>query len=294
LLWKNYYASFIESSDVYAEIVKSHQDLIRNLIQTTNGYKEAIIHICSACRIKMRNCEFVVDNFIQSLPNSDGPTTCAEAILNMQLNPTEMRPIKIICVGDSAVGRTSMLVTHSSGVFPLNGVPSRVNSMTNILDQQPQVITTYEIVDKIDDMQVEYSCYDIPRVTKEIRLVLYPETDVFLLCFAVISPSSFGNIVRKWVKPLRRYAPHAVVILVGLKTDLRSNKRVMEQLLEKKMAPVTKTQGEALAARMRMAAYVECSALTGEGLERIFKLAVKAGLCIPARRGDAVCKCLMQ
>jgi GTPase SAR1 family protein len=36
--------------------------------------------------------------------------------------------------------------------------------------------------------------YDLPK----LRPVAYPQTDVFLCCFSVISPSSFENVSARW------------------------------------------------------------------------------------------------
>jgi len=36
-----------------------------------------------------------------------------------------------------------------------------------------------------------------------LRALSYPETDVFLLCFSVVSPASFDNIKTKWYPEIR-------------------------------------------------------------------------------------------
>jgi GTPase SAR1 family protein len=48
------------------------------------------------------------------------------------------------------------------------------------------------------------------------RALSYPETDVFLLCFSVISPSSFDNIKSKWFPEISHHCPDAKTLLVGL------------------------------------------------------------------------------
>jgi cell division control protein 42 len=35
----------------------------------------------------------------------------------------------------------------------------------------------------------------------------YPQTDVFLVCFSVISPSSFENVREKWIPEIRHHMP---------------------------------------------------------------------------------------
>lgn len=41
-----------------------------------------------------------------------------------------------------------------------------------------------------------------------------PQTDVFLLCYSVASPSSFDNIKNKWFPEIKHHAPGVPFILV--------------------------------------------------------------------------------
>ena len=38
----------------------------------------------------------------------------------------------------------------------------------------------------------------------------YPNTDVFILCFSVVDPDSYSNILSKWIPELNRrsWIPH--------------------------------------------------------------------------------------
>ena len=48
-----------------------------------------------------------------------------------------------------------------------------------------------------------------------LRPLSYPQTDVFVLCFSVISPTSFTNITNKWIPEIRHHCPDKPVILCG-------------------------------------------------------------------------------
>jgi hypothetical protein len=41
------------------------------------------------------------------------------------------------------------------------------------------------------------------------------QTDVFLICFSVVSPSSHENVVTKWNPEIKHHCPDAPVIVVG-------------------------------------------------------------------------------
>lgn len=47
-----------------------------------------------------------------------------------------------------------------------------------------------------------------------LRSLCYPETDVFLVCFSVVCPSSYHSVTSRWVNEVRKYCPNAPIILV--------------------------------------------------------------------------------
>ncbi|CAN0429251.1 unnamed protein product, partial [Phaeothamnion confervicola] len=54
-----------------------------------------------------------------------------------------------------------------------------------------------------------------------LRPLSYPQTDVFLVCFSVVDPTSFHNVKLKWIPELQHHAAGVLFILVGTKLDLR-------------------------------------------------------------------------
>jgi len=118
-----------------------------------------------------------------------------------------------------------------------------------------------------------------------LRPLSYPGTDVFLICFSLFSPESFTNITNKWYKEITEHAPDVPIILVGTKLDLRSKPEATQSLKENNQSPITIEQGEALAKKMGAKKYLECSALTQEGLARVFEEAVKV-ILFPQKEGE--------
>ena len=41
------------------------------------------------------------------------------------------------------------------------------------------------------------------------------QTDVFLICFSVVSPSSFENVTTKWYPEIKHHCPDAPILLIG-------------------------------------------------------------------------------
>lgn len=64
-----------------------------------------------------------------------------------------------------------------------------------------------------------------------MRPLCYASADVFLLCFSVVSPTSFHNVPEKWVPEIRKHVPFAPLILVGTQCDLREDVKVEEMNL---------------------------------------------------------------
>lgn len=73
------------------------------------------------------------------------------------------------------------------------------------------------------------SCLDlIQEEFDRLRPLCYTSADVFLLCFSVVSPTSFQNVPEKWVPEIRKHVPFAPLILVGTQCDLREDVKVEE------------------------------------------------------------------
>lgn len=82
----------------------------------------------------------------------------------------------------------------------------------------------YSINVMVDGKRINLGLWDTAGQEDYDRLrpLSYPMTDVFLVCFSVVSPTSYENVSAKWIPELRHLAPTAPIILVGTKTDLRS------------------------------------------------------------------------
>lgn len=80
------------------------------------------------------------------------------------------------------------------------------------------------------------------------------------------------NIRDKWYPELRRYSPGVPFILVGTQVDRRPNGPAS------KSTYVEQTEGLKMAKELGAISYVECSALTREGLREVFVNAILAAL----------------
>ncbi|VVC25153.1 Small GTPase superfamily, Rho type,Small GTP-binding protein domain,P-loop containing nucleoside [Cinara cedri] len=176
------------------------------------------------------------------------------------------RPIKCVVVGDGTVGKTCMLISYTTDSFPGEYVPT--------------VFDNYSAPMVVDSIPVSLGLWDTAGQEDYDRLrpLSYPQTDVFLVCFSVASPSSFENVVSKWYPEIKHHCPDAPMILVGTKIDLREDKETLNILSEQGLSPIKREQGQKLANKIRAVKYLECSALTQRGLKLVFDEAVRSVL----------------
>jgi Ras-related C3 botulinum toxin substrate 1 len=108
-----------------------------------------------------------------------------------------------------------------------------------------------------------------------LRPLSYPQTDVFMICFSVVSPPSFANVKAKWWPEIEHHAPGVPIILVGTKLDLREDRATLDSLRQKRMEPISYEQATAIAKEIHAVKYLECSALTLRNLKTVFDEAIR-------------------
>jgi GTPase SAR1 family protein len=81
----------------------------------------------------------------------------------------------------------------------------------------------------------------------------------------------------KWYPEVLHFCPTTPLILVGLKSDLRSKRSCIDLLKTQGLTPVTPEQGQGVAMRMG-AVYVECSSKEMSGVDEVFELAVNTAV----------------
>eukprot|EP01133_Synstelium_polycarpum_P009814 gene9814-11464_t len=161
-----------------------------------------------------------------------------------------VKDIKVMVVGDMSVGKTCLLISYTTNSFPGEYVP-----------------TVFGLWDTAGSE--EYNSF---------RPLSYPGTDVFLICFSLISQLSFENVLKKWFAEITQNMDVIPpIILVGTKLDLRSKQKVNGE------EPITIEMGEQMRAEIGAYKYCECSALTQDGLTNVFEEAGRVVLFPPSK-----------
>eukprot|EP01100_Stratorugosa_tubuloviscum_P012590 TRINITY_DN601_c0_g1_i2.p1 TRINITY_DN601_c0_g1~~TRINITY_DN601_c0_g1_i2.p1 ORF type:complete len:409 (-),score=153.47 TRINITY_DN601_c0_g1_i2:2-1228(-) len=166
-----------------------------------------------------------------------------------------MKSMKVVVVGDGAVGKSCFLIAYTTNSFPNDYVPTVFDNFSaNIV---------------FNGLTLNLGLWDTAGQEDYDRLrpLSYPGTDVFLLCFSVVSPSSLENCKTKWIPELRHHMPDTPIVLVGLKTDLRSREPTNSHRL------ISRERAEAVARECNLP-YSENSALLLQGLTETFHLAL--------------------
>jgi Ras-related C3 botulinum toxin substrate 1 len=180
-----------------------------------------------------------------------------------------MQNIKCVIVGDGAVGKTCLLISYTTNAFPGEYIPTVFdNYSANVMvDGRPVNLGLWDTAGQED--------YD------RLRPLSYPQTDVFLVAFSIISPHSFDNVKSKWWPEIQHHAPGVPIILVGTKSDLRNDQSMIQQLSAKGMTIISSQEAATRAQEIGACKYLECSALTQEGLKNVFDEAIRAALNKP-------------
>lgn len=127
-----------------------------------------------------------------------------------------MQTIKCVVVGDGAVGKTCLLISYTTNKFPSEYVPTVFDNyaVTVMIGGDPYTLGLFDTAGKnkfafaLASVGLWYKdstnmfCIAGQEDYDRLRPLSYPQTDVFLVCFSVVSPSSFENVKEKvsWYK----------------------------------------------------------------------------------------------
>ncbi|PAA52786.1 hypothetical protein BOX15_Mlig024445g3 [Macrostomum lignano] len=176
-----------------------------------------------------------------------------------------MDTIKAVVVGDGEVGKTSLMICYVSNAFPADHIPT--------------VFDNYSTIINLDGAVCALSLWDTAGQSEYDRLrpVVYPMTDVIIICFSLVEPASYENARNRWVKEVRHFCPLAPLLLVGTKLDLRRQDSPPGRC-------ISRLQGMAMAKDIGAVRYLECSALTQDGVCAVFEEAARLGRGPPGKK----------
>ncbi|QLL31395.1 hypothetical protein HG536_0B02580 [Torulaspora globosa] len=180
---------------------------------------------------------------------------------------------KLVIIGDGACGKTSLLYVFTLGKFPK--------------EYHPTVFENYVTDCRVDGIKVSLTLWDTAgqEEYERLRPFSYSKADIILIGFAVNDPESLLNARTKWAEEALRYCPDVPIILVGLKKDLR-NASEDNSKAEEFVRPEDAQQ---MAKQIGAKKYLECSALTGEGVDDVFELATRTSLLVNKEPGRQCC-----
>ncbi|XP_022609621.1 rho-related GTP-binding protein RhoE-like [Seriola lalandi dorsalis] len=168
---------------------------------------------------------------------------------------------KIVVVGDSECGKSALLNVFAKDCFPECYVPTVFENYTASFD--------------LDLQRVDLRLWDTSGSPyyDNVRPLSYPDADAVLICFDISRPETLDSVLKKWRAEVQEFCPNTKVLLVGCKSDLRTD---LFTRSHSRHTPVSYDQGSNTAKQLS-APYLECSSLQSENSVRdIFHVATLA------------------
>ncbi|MHA2006012.1 MAG: Rab family GTPase [Promethearchaeota archaeon] len=158
--------------------------------------------------------------------------------------------LKLAVLGDSAVGKTSLINKYISGTF--------TESYKSTLGVN---ILTKDIVIAELSSEIRLILWDIAGQDKYelTRQLFFEGCHGSLLVYDISREPTFKHIKSKWVEDFKNYArPDGIYCLVGNKTDLVESRAVLFE------------EGKSLSEELNATEFIETSAKSGDNVEEAF------------------------
>ena len=158
----------------------------------------------------------------------------------------------------------------------------------------PTVFENYVTDCRVDGKNVQLALWDTAGQEdyERLRPLAYSKAHVILIGFSVDTPDSLENVQAKWAEEARDRCPGVPIILVGLKKDLRDDPIAVEDMRKKSLKFTTLKQGNDMRETIGAKKYLECSSLTGDGVDDVFEAATRAALTTFDKKEGGCCTIL--
>lgn len=190
-------------------------------------------------------------------------------------NSMTIKHVKCVVVGDGAIGKTCLLISYTTNSFPS--------------EYMPTVFDNYETTVMFENKPIGLQLWDTAGQAdyEKLRPLSYPGTDVFLLCFSLVSTVSLENVKTVWLPEVTKNCPNTPYVLIGLKSDLRDGfSENAAEYKSKGWEPIPSSKGEQLKKEIGALDYIECSALKQFHLKEVFETAIKVVVHPPNQAAD--------
>jgi small GTP-binding protein len=173
------------------------------------------------------------------------------------------RPVRVLAVGDGAVGKTCMLHVFKGDPYPE--------------EYQPTIFENHHELRTYQGKQYLIHLWDTAGQEEydHLRPASYAKCDVVLICFSLADPVSLQHVSDVWIREVNTYAPKAAIILVGTKSDLWQPSAA---------GAITQSHIDTVASKTNAVKALVCSAKNNENISGVFELAIAAAI-----KAEGVC-----
>ena len=213
--------------------------------------------------------------------------------------------LKLVFIGDSTVGKTSLLIKYTTKEFPASFLPTFLDNYAvnftlpgveiaqllkkSATSENDANLLAASAAKMPPDREYIVGLFDSAggEDYQRLRPLAFSETDIFLIGFDISNEETFKNVRTHYRPEILHHMPKTPWLLVGLKSDLRENEEEDEEenafekeghSRKKKKACVSVERAKTEATELNATKYVECSALQGLGVNEVFSEAIKAAV----------------
>ena len=158
-----------------------------------------------------------------------------------------MESIKVVLIGDSGVGKTSIISRFTKDTFNNEEMSSSSAQFTSKTIQ-------------INDQSIKFDIWDTAGQEKfrALAKIFYKDAQVIILVYEIINKESFESIKNYWYKESSENSTADIFFVVGNKSDLYENEQVTDE------------EGKKFAKEIN-AIFKITSALSNTGIDRLFE-----------------------